>query len=175
MRSITLKLAVLTVMLVSANLQASTLFVANLDGAQEPTASPATGFGTVILNDAQTSIVVDLSWTGLVGGPATAAHIHCCAPAGVNAGVLFPFSGVPSATSGTIAEQAFSITATQVAELEAGLMYMNIHNAEFPGGEIRGQLIAATPEPASLGLILFGAVGLILVIRWRRRTVVAPQ
>jgi hypothetical protein len=166
------KLAVLGALSVSANLHASILFVANLDGPQEPTVSSATGFGTVVLNDAQTLITVDMSWTGLVGGPATMAHIHCCAPPGVNAAVLFPFAGVPSAVSGSIPEQSFVITAFEVSELEAGLMYMNIHNATFPGGEIRGQLLQAVPEPASIGLICFGLVGLALITVPRKRTAV---
>jgi hypothetical protein len=44
----------------------------------------------VILNTAQTMITVNESWRDLVGGPATATHIHCCAPPGSNAGVLSP-------------------------------------------------------------------------------------
>src|SRR5580704_6052809 len=50
--------------LTAFNLSASTLFLANLDGPQEPTSSTATGFGTVVLNDAMDTITVDLSWTG---------------------------------------------------------------------------------------------------------------
>ncbi len=150
--------------------RADSVFTATLDGAQEPTASTAKGFGTVILNAAQTMITVDESWTGLGGGPATASHIHCCAAPGVNGPVLFPFVGVPNATSGSIPEQTFAITAAQVAELEAGLMYMNVHDAVFPGGEIRGQIVAATaPEPASLGLLALGMlVMLICAPRMRR-------
>jgi hypothetical protein len=63
----------------------------------------------------------------------------------------------------------FAITAAQVASLEAGLMYMNIHDAEFPGGEIRGQLLAATPEPSSIGLIGLGLVGLGIIAKRRQR------
>jgi hypothetical protein len=171
MKRITVLLPVLLALLVAPNMQASMLFVANLDGAQEPDASTATGFGTVLLNDAMNQITVDLSWTGLVGGPATAAHIHCCAPPGINAGVLFPFSGVPAATSGSIPEQFFAITPSEVAQLEAGDMYMNVHDAEFPGGEIRGQLTAATPEPDSVAWICpVLTIGLAVVSRRRKRT-----
>jgi hypothetical protein len=160
--------------LTAFNLSASTLFLANLDGPQEPTSSTATGFGTVVLNDAMDTITVDLSWTGLIGGPATAAHIHCCAPPGSNAAVLFPFT-IPNVTSGSMMEQTFAITPTEVSELESGLMYMNIHNAVFPGGEIRGQLeVAAVPEPASIVLVGLGVALCAVRLAVRRRTRPAP-
>lgn len=144
------------VFLTSTAANAGMLFVATLTGPGEnpPNASPGTGFGTVFLNDAQTMITVDEDWFNLTA-PATATHIHCCVPPGVNGPVLFPFAGVPAATSGAIPEQTFAITGAQVASLEAGLMYMNVHTATFPGGEIRGQLTLA-PEPGSLGLIALG-------------------
>jgi hypothetical protein len=154
--------------LIAFNLSASTLFEANLDGPQEPTASSATGFGIVLLNDAQDMITVELSWTGLIGGPATAAHIHCCALPGVNAGVLFPFV-IPNVTSGLMMEQTFAITPLQASELEGGLMYMNVHNVTFPGGEIRGQLDSVVPEPASIGLIGLGFALSGLGVAARRR------
>jgi CHRD domain len=158
-------LVLLGVLLLPLRLRADSIFTATLTGAQEspPIASTATGFGTVVLNAAQDMITVDLSWTGLVGGPVSAAHIHCCAPPGTNAGVLFPFVGVPSATSASIPEQTFGITSVQVAELEAGLMYINIHDSSFPGGEIRGQILPeATPESASLALLVFGLLFVML-------------
>ena len=165
-----IRIAVLAGLLFSSTVQASIIFDATLNGAQEPDASTATGFGTVVLNDLQNMITVDMSWAGLIGGPATAAHIHCCAPPGVNAGVLFPFSGVPNVVSGSIPEQTFAITPTEVAELEAGLMYMNIHNATFPAGEIRGQLLE-TPEPSSVGSIVVALVAMAgLQFVRRRRT-----
>lgn len=169
MKKATIALSVLACLCISTQAYASTLFVANLNGAQDSVATPAVGFGTVLLNNAQDTITVDMSFTGLIGGPAAAAHIHCCALPGANAPVVFPFSGVPAATSGSIPEQMFAITAAQVASLEAGLMYMNIHDAEFPGGEIRGQLLAATPEPSSIGLIGLGLVGLGIIAKRRQR------
>ena len=142
------------------------LFDATLSGAQEasPTGSTATGFGTVLLDDVADTIKVNLSWTSLVGGPATAAHIQGPAPIGLNAGVLFAFVGVPNTTSGFIPEQTFAISLTEIAELEADLLYFNIHNATFPGGEIRGQISATTapvPEPATLFLVGSGLVGVL--------------
>ncbi len=143
---------------------ASTLYIATLDGANEVPAngSPATGFGQVVLNDPMDMITVDLSWSGLTA-PATAAHIHGPAAPGTNAGVLFPLSGVPNATSGSIPEQTFAVTATEVGWLQGGLLYLNVHTANFPGGEIRGWLTAAVPEPGSLPL---AAAGLAALAGW---------
>src|SRR5437660_546864 len=101
-------------------------FQAVLTGSQEnpANASTATGFGTVVLSADQTTITVNESWSGL-SAPATASHIHGPAAPGVNATVLFPFSPVPNATSGSIAEKVFSITPTQVGYLQSGLLYFN--------------------------------------------------
>src|SRR2546423_20322 len=101
---------------------AQTTYHAVLTGLQEvpANASTATGSGTVVLNAAQNLITVDESWTGLTTA-ATASHIHGPAAPGVNAAVLFPFSGVPAATSGSIPEQSFAITAAQVSQLQSGL------------------------------------------------------
>ena len=148
---------------------AQTTFQAFLSGLGEvpPNASPATGFGTVVLNAVQTQITVNESWFGLVGGPATFSHIHT-GPAGATGPVTFTFSGVPSATSGAIPQQVFSITAAQVTTLFAGGMYMNVHTSTFPGGEIRGQL-AVVPEPGSLALMGAGSLALALLARSKRR------
>src|SRR5262249_9604343 len=148
---------VLAAVLLPASAQGDTVFQAMLNGAQEvpPTASAATGIGTVSLNPAETMITVDLSWSGLTA-PATAAHIHGPAMPGVNAAVLFPMSGVPAATRGWLPTQSSAITTAQVADLKAGLFYMNVPDSTFPGGEIRGQLEevqTAVPEPASLTLL----------------------
>jgi hypothetical protein len=136
---------------------AQSTFQAILNGASEVpvNGSTATGFGTVVLNAAETQITVNETWTGLIGGPATASHIHGPAAPGVSVGVLFPFSGVPSAISGSIPEQVFAITATQVGYLRSGLLYMNVHDATFGGGEIRGQL-TAVPEPGTMALLGLG-------------------
>lgn len=137
---------------------AQTTFQAFLTGLGEnpPNASPATGIGTIVLNAAQTQIMVNESWSGLLS-PATASHIHGPGGAGTNAPVLFPFSSVPGATSGAIPTQTFSITPTQVGYLFAGYLYFNVHTSVFPGGEIRGQALLV-PEPSSAALVIMGGV-----------------
>jgi hypothetical protein len=138
-------------------------FNATMTGSQEvpPTNSPGTGSSTVLLDDVADTITVNTSFSGLTS-PATVGHIHGPAPPGLNAPVLFPFTGVPSATSGTVPNQMFTLTTTQVGQLEAGLFYVNIHRPNFPDEEIRGQLLSAArvPEPASLGLLGLGLVGI---------------
>ncbi len=155
---------------------ATSVFHADLSGLNErpiPNASPATGSATVILSDDETELSVSVEFEGLTA-PAAAAHIHCCAdvnntaPVRLNFGPLgFPF-GVTSGTfnSGPLELSAVvsGITVAEfIAGLKGGFAYANIHNANLPAGEIRGQLLV--PEPAIGGLMLLG-LGL---AAWARR------
>lgn len=178
---------VVLVLAVPSNLPAATIYLTTLRGANEvpPNGSPGTGSATVTLNGDMLS--VNEIFSGLTA-PASAAHIHCCAPPGVNAVVAVPFPGFPAATSGTYS-QAFDLTllsaynvafvtanggtaasaeAALIAGLNAGLTYANIHNANFPGGEIRGQL-QAIPEPATAGLLLLGLTPIVAMTRKRAK------
>lgn len=125
----------------AATSHAETGFSAHLDGLQEasPNASPATGYATVVLNNAQNSIHVHLEFSGLTSAQ-TGAHIHGPAGPGVPAGVIFPLS------LGSPVEADFAITATQVGYLNDGLLYINVHTTNFSAGEIRGQF-AFDPTP----------------------------
>ena|ERR1700694_4414320 len=109
------------VLLTAATASAGRLFTTTLSGSQEvpPNASPATGSGTVLLDDARTTITVNLSFSGLLA-PATAAHIHGPANPGTNAPVLIIFTGFPNATSGTYPSHTFAVTPTQVSQLVTG-------------------------------------------------------
>jgi len=167
-------------------------FVGNLTGANEvpPVPSSATGLATVVLDAAAQTLQINATFSGLTSNT-NAAHIHCCAPLGTNAGVAttvpaFPgFSlGSPSGsftsavfdlTQPTIYNPAFvtlqgGLTQAEVA-LIAGILngttYLNIHTVNFPGGEIRGQL-QAVPEPTTLLLLGTTMAGLGLA-GWKRR------
>lgn len=168
---------VLALMSVQSRVSAVTIFGATLTGSQEvpPNASTATGTGLFILNDAQTELTFNITYAGLIGGNFTAAHFHAPAPPGVNAGVVRGLSAAetgPAGTSGVMSgiwrsTDAQALSALRVSQLFAGTVYFNIHNAQFPGGEIRGQL-QQVPEPTTLTLLLVGAAGLVAV-RMRKR------
>jgi hypothetical protein len=168
-----LSIIVLGAVMATGIASAQTTFEAFLSGLGEnpPNAAPGTGIGTVVLNAAQNQITVDESWSGLLAA-ATASHIHGPGGVGTNASVIFPFTGVPAATAGSIPEQTFAINATQVGWLFSGYLYMNVHTSAFPGGEIRGQLLVV-PEPGTLALAGVGAASLGLMARRKKRAVKA--
>jgi hypothetical protein len=171
-----------------------TIFTAALNGASErptPTGSPATGSATVTLDEALNTLLVNESFSGLIGGVATGAHIHCCAGTNGVAPVAVDFGGLNGfplgSTSGIyshlfdllnpisygaafLSTQGSVVNArnTVVAGMLAGNTYANIHDAQFPAGEIRGQLIA-TPEPATVGLLALGLVGIAGMMTRRRQ------
>ena len=112
-------------------------FKASLSGAQEvpPKTTNGKGDATVMLDTVTKQITYNATYSGL-SGPATAGHIHGPAAAGANAGVLVPFADVAtSPVKGTA-----TLTDAQIADLQAGKMYVNFHTPANPGGEIRGQL-----------------------------------
>jgi len=70
-----------------------------------------------------------------LSGPAGAAHIHTGKP-GVAGGVMLALCGpCKSGLRGSA-----TITHAQLAKIEAGGTYVNVHTAKNAGGEIRGQL-----------------------------------
>lgn len=114
------------------------IFEASLSPSQEvpPVASTATGSAEVQFNANTNRVTWKVTFNGLTG-PATAGHIHGPAPVGANAGVVIPFAGNLNAQP-VMGEM--TVTPAQYADMAAGLYYVNIHTARFPGGEIRGQL-----------------------------------
>ena len=155
---------------------ASTItYIAILTGAGENPPNASTATGTAFFTLTGDILTIDVTYSGLIGGPAAAAHIHCCAAPGTNANVWVPFTGFPSATSGTytntidLSTFAFSGGGTEaalIAGLSNGTAYANIHNAQFGGGEIRGQIIA-TPEPGTFLLLGTGTAAMMSLLRRR--------
>ncbi len=110
---------------------------ATLDGKSEvPTnTSAATGTADLDYDAASKKLTWKLTYSGL-SGPATAAHFHGPAEAGKNAGVVLPITNATSSP----ADGSATLTDAQAADLMAGKMYINVHTAANPGGEIRGQV-----------------------------------
>jgi hypothetical protein len=102
-------------------------------------ASQGKGMATASLDTATKVLTWTVDYSGL-SGPATAAHIHGPADPGANAGVVVPFTGnLASPIKGSA-----TLTDAQMAQLEAGKWYINVHTDANKGGEIRGQLVRAS-------------------------------
>ena len=159
----------LAALVLAAPLYAATLFTTTLTGAKErptPVNTAATGTSNLLLNDSETQIQLTLSWQNLTSN-AILAHIHGPADAnGVASPVIDLTSLLPAVpnTSGslTMNPATFNVTPTQVAQLKAGLWYINLHSVNFPNGEIRGQFV---PEPGTALLLAAGLGGIAWVGR----------
>lgn len=132
------------VTLLSGSALAQQKFTAHLDPSQEVPSTASTGSGScvVTLNAAETSISVSCTYQGLTSA-LQLDHIHGNAAPGVNAAVLFNFAQT-GGTSGSFNAGPFAVTPAQVAAMRSHLFYVNLHTANFPGGEIRGQVKQAT-------------------------------
>lgn len=118
---------------------AMTTYKATLNGAAESPPVQTTGAGTAAVNvdTATKQLTWRIEYTGL-SGPATAAHIHCGAPPGGNAGVAVPLGTAPNWASPL--QGSGTMTDAQLAQLQGGQCYVNIHTEKNKPGELRGQL-----------------------------------
>lgn len=111
---------------------------ATLNGANHnpAVATSATGTFTGSVNKSTKVLTYSVAYAGLT--PVN-AHIHRGGP-GHNGGVIVPFA--PPA-AGYTSPIAGTFTFTQQADVDsllAGRMYVNLHTAANPGGEIRGNI-----------------------------------
>ena len=161
-------------------------FTTILSGANEVPPNASTGSGSATVSLVGDLLTVDVRWSGLAQDNVF-GHIHCCGAAGTRADVAIPFVGLPSTRTGSFTH-VYDLTQTSVynvsflaahgrtalggrdalvAGLADGLVYVNLHDRAYGGGEVRGQL-AAVPEPA--GLALFGLGSAVLGLARRKTT-----
>jgi hypothetical protein len=131
-------------------------YTANMNAASEVVAAgapPVTGTGTGVATfvDHGTFFEYTVSVTGLTG--IFASHIHAPATTSQNASViinLYIGNGNSGAVNGTLAtgiitdanNPNFTVAALR-ALFDAGTAYVNVHNAQFGAGAIRGQVARA--------------------------------
>jgi len=144
--------------------------VSRLRGFEEvpATSVPSSGFFTATVNDAGTEVSYELTYSNIEGN-VTQAHLHF-AQRGVNGGIMVflcsnlgngPAGTQPCPTkSGTIsgsftAADVLAVTVQSIGAgelfsllrgMRAGVVYVNVHTDQLPGGSIRGQLLF-TPAP----------------------------
>ncbi|MFG0318719.1 MAG: CHRD domain-containing protein, partial [Planctomycetota bacterium JB042] len=108
-----------------------------VSGSQEvpPNGATGTGLGKVSIDTVTGLLTWRVAHEGLTSAP-VAAHFHGPAPAGANAGIQVNIGVASNPIVGST-----TLGAAQVADLLAGLWYVNLHTSAFPGGEIRGQVV----------------------------------
>jgi hypothetical protein len=113
-------------------------FSVELSGANEVTAGDPDGSGTALLtlNQGKGEVCFELTYSDI--DTPTRAHIHA-APAGSNGPIVVAFFDfvAPPPTEGCV--EADKELIKQIRQDPEGY-YVNVHNADFPGGAIRGQL-----------------------------------
>jgi len=106
----------------------------DLSGSQEvpPVTTQAKGSGTITVGDDK-SVKGSITTNGIT---ATAAHIHE-GDAGKNGGVIIPLT---KSGDGFAVPPGAKLTDAQYEAYKKGGLYVNVHSAANPGGEIRAQI-----------------------------------
>lgn len=142
-----------------------------MDGAQEvlPNVGDPDGTATGTLTVDDSTGLISWSFTYANIAAPSAMHIHGpVGPAGTNAAV---FVGLGVATTGGAGTLISNVTTSAANALAINAIptnfYVNIHNAAFPNGAVRGQLGVVLPEPATLALLALGLAGVLAAGRLR--------
>jgi hypothetical protein len=135
---------------------AMVVFSSTLTGAQDVptpvnTQQSLVGSGTFLFDPSTNNLSFAFAFTGLTG-PALAAHFHNGAT-GVAGPVVQGICGSPnsilsSCPSGTSAfiSGTWTVPTDQVQALLTGQIYVNVHTATNPSGELRGQILQAKSQ-----------------------------
>ncbi len=97
----------------------------------------AVGYGALTLNRDTAGLELHITALGL--NDANAGHVHM-GFAGTNGGVDIELEQDPSNVEHWLAPAATVLDADQLARLDAGEWYLNLHTPDHPGGEVRGQI-----------------------------------
>lgn len=185
-----LALAVTTMTVAPAS-HAQDFYRAVASGPAEATPNPSPGYSVSSFEINGSILTANIPFTDLTT-PTVSAHIHCCTTESLSgtAGVAIPLFGFPLGTTSGNYSQTFdladpaiydpafltafggtaaSATAAMLEALADNQVYLNIHTSQYPGGEIRGFLVSAIPEPQSWAMLGVGLAGVGLIAR-RRRT-----
>ncbi len=132
-----------------------TLYMASLRP-ESGAISSASGIATLQVSADQTYALLKFSYSNL-SSPKTSEHIHGLANPGQNGGIIFDIDTTTPLADGSykwvLAPSGNLSVAAQVAGIQQGQMYLNIHTVNYPSGEIRGQFSLAegsqtfTPPP----------------------------
>jgi len=117
----------------------------DLNGGQEnpPSNTVATGAGMASMDRDETNVHFLIGYSGLQG-TFTASHFHHAKP-GVAGPVIFNLTTFYNAFG--VAEGYWDVNSSApldsaaVSYFDRGEVYANIHSSDFPGGEIRGNLV----------------------------------
>ncbi len=111
-------------------------FVAYLDGIQgvNPTFATARGTGRFVVDTTANTMQYFIDYGGL-SSSFTAAHVHGPASSNQDAPPVHAFAAANPITG------VWTYPESLEADILAGRTYVNIHTTNFPGGEIRGQVV----------------------------------
>ena len=135
-------------------------FTANLDGSQEVPANESMAQGQAVFQLGKDG--TELSYKLIVANIENVrmAHIHLAA-AGTNGGVVAwlypsapPMVPIPGTSNGILMQGVIKASnlmgslagkplSDLIDKMKSGMAYANVHTDQFPGGEIRGQIMYA--------------------------------
>jgi CHRD domain/Prealbumin-like fold domain len=140
MRATRLCAIVVLLLILSAMPAAAQTFIFDLRGSQEVPPVPSTATGGCVIDLNQMTATASITCVHNVVG-ATLMHIHK-APAGANGPIVFDLGDPASPVTATWS----GMSPTDISDMLAGGLYINIHTAGRPAGEIRGQILTRTVD-----------------------------